>query len=131
MAAMPDLKIDRAAGALTTRIRILRQHVGVTAIDLWDDTDHNGRPDRFVARLKAPGETENEPFALGVPAVLVEKVVQWIWMPSQPPGSAEGWEVEIDVSQAGRSLDGMPLRLGGDYPPGQGYGLYETWFRLV
>jgi hypothetical protein len=132
---MPDLKMDPAAGAVTTEIRILKQQIGVTAVDLWDDTDHNGRPDRFLSRLKSPGDRENQPLEIGTPVALADKVVQWIWMPSQPPaggpGSGEGWAVEIDVRQNGQPLAGTPMRLAGDYPPGQGYGLYETWFRLV
>jgi hypothetical protein len=128
---MPDLKMNPAGGMVTTVIRILKQHVGVTAIDLWDDSDHNGRPDKFLKRLKDYNDRENQPIDLDLPDALDDKVVQWIWMPSQPPQSTEGWEVEIDVTQGGKSLPSMPLRLSGDYPEGQGFGVFQTWYRLV
>src|SRR4051794_35418318 len=108
---MPDLKMSATGGRGSTAIRILKQHVGVTAIDVWDDTDHNGRPDQFLRRAKAYNDHENEPIELDEPGALDGKVVQWIWMPSQPPQSTDGWEVEIDVTQGGKSLPNMPMRL--------------------
>jgi hypothetical protein len=128
---MPDLKMNPAGGKVTSVIRILKAHVGVTAIDLWDDTDHNGRPDLFLKRVKNYNDRENEPVELAQPDDLDGKIVQWIWMPSQPPQSIEGWEVEIDVTQGGISLANMPLRLAGDYPDGQRFGIFQTWYRLV
>lgn len=128
---MPDLKMKPAGGPLSTTIRILKAHVGVTAIDLWDDSDHNGRPDQFLMRVKQPNQNENESVGLGAAAALADKVVQWTWMPSQPPLSNDGWQVEIDVSQDGQSLAGMPMKLAGDYPDGQGFGIFQTWYRLV
>ena len=128
---MPDLTIKKKGGPISSRVRILKQHVGVAAIDLWDDTDHNGRPDQYLKRVKKPNEKENQFVDIGSPGALDEKVVQWIWMPSQPAQSTEGWEVEIDVRQGGKSLDDMPLRLAGDYPAGKRFDIQETWYRLV
>ncbi len=128
---MPNLKMGSTGGPIVTSVRILKAHVGVTAIDLWADTDHNGRPDQFLKRIKQPNQDENGQIALGSPAELDGQVVQWIWMPSQPPMATDGWEVEIDVTQNGQSLAGMPMRLAGDYPDGQRYGTFETWYQMV
>jgi hypothetical protein len=131
---MPDLKIKASGGPVTTRVVIQKQHVGVTSVDLWNDSDGNGRPDAFIKRIKQPNEKENQSVPVGSAAELANKVVQWIWMPSQPPdqqGQKEGWQVLIDVQQDGKSVADMPLTLTGDYPDGRAYGLFDTWYRLV
>jgi hypothetical protein len=130
-ARMPDLKINAKGGPVTTKVIIQKQHVGVTSVDLWNDSDDNGRPDAFIKRIKQPNENENQPVALGNASDLGNKVVQWIWMPSQPPGQKDGWQVLIDLQQDGKSVAGMPVTLNGDYPDAQAYGLFETWYRLV
>jgi hypothetical protein len=134
---MGNLITIAASGALATSLRVLKAHIAVSALDLWDDADHNGRPDTYLARIKAPNRGENEPVQLGDPATVNGKIIQWIWMPSLPPGSDEDWSVEIDVAQADpktgsmRSLPDFPMSLSGAYPPGQSYGMFQTWFRLV
>ena len=124
-----QVAVDRSGGPVTTSVRILRQHVGNTAVDLWLDSDHNGRPDKLLKRLKDPTDDEVV-VELGTPETLKDKVVQWIWQPSQPSGSAEGWKVSIDVRQDDKSLPGFPRELSGQYPP-EKWGLFQTWVKLV
>jgi hypothetical protein len=124
-----QVAINPNGGAVTTSVRILRQHIGNTAIDLWLDSDHNGAPDKFIRRVKAPADPA-ESANLGNPQDLHEKVIQWIWQPSQPSHSNEGWLVSIDVQQDGASLAGFPRQLSGEYPP-EKWGLFQTWVKLV
>lgn len=128
---MPDLKIKTNDGVVIARVVIQKAHVGVTSIDLWELSHGSGRPDAYLRRIKPPNEKENQFVVIGTPETVANKVVQWSWMPSRPPTGTEGWEVSIDVQQDGGSVKGMPVTLAGDYPDGRGYGLYESWFRLV
>ena len=125
-----EVDVKAGSGAISTSIRILRQHIGNTAIDLWLDSDHNGRPDRWVKRFKGPNEREGELIELGSGLLLQDKVIQWIWQPSQPSELAEGWKVSIDLKQGGKSLPGFPRELTGQYPPDK-WGIFQTWVKLV
>jgi hypothetical protein len=125
-----DVEVPRDTGTLRTQLRLLKQHVGVSALDLWDDVDHNGRPDSYIRRLKEPNSGENVVVDLGRPAPLIGKIVQWIWMPSLPAHTREDWAVEISITADGTELLG-PLELSGKYPEGKTYGLYQTWFRFI
>jgi hypothetical protein len=124
-----QVAIDKNGGRITTSVRLLRQHIGNTAIDLWLDTDHNGAPDKFVERIKQPTDAV-ETVEVGKPQDVRDKVIQWIWQPSQPSNSDEGWLVRIDVQQEGQSLPGFPRDLHGEYPP-EKWGLFQTWVKLV
>jgi len=127
---MPSqVTINAAGGPITTSVRILRQHIGNTAVDLWADADHNGAPDAFLKRVKAPTDRE-EVVNVGNASDVRGKVVQWIWQPSQPSNSVEGWEVSIDLRQDGSSLTGFPRPLNGAYPQ-EKWGLFQTWVKLV
>jgi hypothetical protein len=125
-----EVTIVSGGATISASTRILT-HIGITAIDLWEDKDANGRPDRFLRRLKNWSERENEIVDLGTPAELTGKVIQWLWMPSQPPDSQDGWSVELDLRQGGHNLERFPLPMSGVYPVGQKFGLFETWAKLV
>jgi hypothetical protein len=105
-------------------------HIAVTSLDLWDDEDANGRPDRFLRRIKNPNQAENELVEIGAAEALIGKVLQWIWMPSQPPDSTDDWIVRLRVEQGGKALPNFPLRLQGSYPSGQTTGIFQTWIRF-
>lgn len=122
--------IDPSGGTIRAGIRVI-DHIAVTALDLWDDTDRNGRPDLFLRQIKDPNVEENRIVEIGEPSGILGKVLQWIWMPSQPPDSADDWVVELHLEQAKTPLEGFPLRLRGPYPSGEKYGLFQTWVRFV
>jgi hypothetical protein len=124
-----QVTINPNGGKIVTSVRILRQHIGNTAVDLWLDTDHNGGPDKWFRRLKDPSAAVDSA-DVGTPADVRDKVVQWIWQPSQPSGSSEGWKVSIDLRQDGHSLAGFPRELSGEYPS-EKWGLFQTWIKLV
>lgn len=112
---------------IETRIRLM-EWVGVTAIDLWNDIDGNGTPDKYESRQKNPNSSENEYIDIGRGHDLVGKVVQWSWMPSRPTTSPDDeWIVEIDVRQNGVSLAGFPLTSRGPFPEGKKHGLFQVW----
>jgi hypothetical protein len=125
-----DVTIEAGNGGISAGVLIF-EHIGVTAIDLWADEDGNGRPDRFVRRLKDWNDRENQLIAIGSATELAGKIVQWVWMPSQPLTTNDGWRVALHLKQGTRDLGQFPVELSGAYPAGQKYGLFETWARLV
>jgi hypothetical protein len=125
-----DVIIDVENGSISAGVLIFG-HIGVTAIDLWTDEDGNGRPDKFERRLKNWNDLENQIVEIGTVSELKGKIVQWVWMPSQPPDTDAGWTVALQLKQGARHLSGFPLELSGVYPGDRKYGLFETWARLV
>lgn len=138
-----NVPIDPAKGAIRTRIRVTSpKHVAITAIDLYADEDGNGRPDKYIGRHKPPNTDEGQWCTLGLPATIVDRVIQWVWMPSKPADVTSEWEVAIELEQLDTAAGGgsalvtasgaaFPFELKGTYAEGHNHGIFETWIKLV
>lgn len=125
-----DVKLQKNGGVIAAGVRVI-DHPAATWLDSWLDEDGNGRPDKYRSRVKAPNDRENQVIDIGDPSALLGTILQWVWMPSQPPNSVDDWVIELHLKQNGVSLEGFPLKLTGKYPDGKKYGLFETWCRFT
>jgi hypothetical protein len=93
---------------------------GPLKIDLWRPVRHP--PPEMVHTTSIKGrEAMGTAFDAGHPAMLVGKIVTWVWDLRNLPAGARSWRVRVDAQQDGASVDGYPLEFAGDLNPGEVY----------
>lgn len=122
---MNIVKLKKSGGAVTAHIRILNAHPGTVSLALWRDVDNNGRPDTLDKELASWGPSA--PVGVGSPSDVVGKFLQWLWMPSQPPGSTADWEVELTLRQGSDQV--FASKPTGKYPADK-FGIFQLVVKL-
>lgn len=135
------LRLSKNAGDVYSKLTILRQHIGLSSVDLFEDIDQNGTADKVIGRLKQPGVQEGEWARLGGPDDLNAKILQWVWMVAKPPSSAEPCEVRLQVAQFSSApaptaaAPGAQLALdrtiATNFPVGGHHGTFDIFFLVV
>ncbi len=126
------IPIDPNGGPIRAKLAIHNAHIGVYAVDIWNDNDSSGGPsagDTFVRRAKdyldAAPDTE-----IGVASALNGKIVQFIWVVRKEPSDSSDCRVELDLTQGGKSLPGFPQSLSTPFRDGKHHDIFQVWYYL-
>jgi hypothetical protein len=94
--------VKKGGGAVTTSVRVLRQHPNVTSIKRWKKSPAGAWVGDGVIKTKeqADGAYQVAAKIEDLDGVLID----WRWTANQPPGNAEDAVVEYAVFQDGKQI---------------------------
>ncbi|MCH9680889.1 MAG: hypothetical protein K0V04_05600 [Deltaproteobacteria bacterium] len=102
-------------GPVVLHGEIIRPGAAPLKVDLWRHVRYPPPELLHVTTIRAV-EDRGPRFSAGDADGLIGKVVTWVWDCSALPPSEEGWQVRVDVQQAGQSTPGYPAEYDGPLP---------------